>query len=109
MRKPMFIGMQLYVPMSVATLRLLWLVQIGKGVFSLRWPLRVPRDERVELVLPVGEERIALGARVRACTPAQGAYHIDLILDPLGEPTRLAIESACAAATTRTPSTRSAY
>lgn len=100
----MFVGMQLYVPMSMATLRLLWLVQIGKGVFSLQWPLRLPRDERVELVLPVGNERVALGARVRACTPGSGAYHVDLILDPIGEATRLAIESACTAAAT--PATR---
>ena len=99
----MFIGMQLYVPMSTATLRLLWLVQIGKGVFSLQWPLRLPRDERVELVLPVGDERVAIGARVRACTPASGAYHVDLILDPICEATRLAIESACQAAA---PATR---
>ena len=91
--------MQIYVPMSLPTLRLLWLVQIGKGVFSLQWPLRVSREQRVELVLGVGGERVPLGARVRACTPAGGAYHLDLTLDPLPEATRLAIESACAAAT----------
>lgn len=96
----MFIGMQLYVPMSMTTLRLLWLVQIGKGVFSLQWPLRVARDERVELVLAVAEERVGLGARVRACTPGNGAYFIDLILDPLPDVTRLAIEHACEAAAT---------
>ncbi len=95
----MFSGMQIYVPMSMPTLRLLWLVQIGKGVFSLQWPLRVARDERVELVLGVGSDKVSLGARVRACTPACGAYHVDLILDPLPEATRLAIESVCAAAT----------
>lgn len=95
----MFSAMQIYVPMSMPTLRLLWLVQIGKGVFSLQWPLRVARDERVELVLGVAGERVALDARVRACTPAMGAYHVDLILDPLPETTRLAIESVCAAAT----------
>jgi len=94
----MFIGMQLYVPMSMATLRLLWLVQIGKGVFSLQWPLRVARDERVELVLAVDAERVGIGARVRTCTPRMGAYSIDLILDPLPEQTRLAIEHACEAA-----------
>jgi len=94
----MFIGMQLYVPMSMATLRLLWLVQIGKGVFSLQWPLRVPRDERVELVLAVAEERVGLDARVRTCTPGNGSYMIDLILDPLPEATRLAIEQVCEAA-----------
>ena len=88
--------MQLYVPMSSSTLRLLWLVQIGKGVFSLLWPLTVSRDERVELVLGVGDERMAMGARVRSCTPHGGAYHVDLILDPLPDETRSAIESACA-------------
>jgi len=91
--------MQIYVPMSMPTLRLLWLVQIGKGVFSLQWPLRVARDERVELVLGVGGERVPLGARVRACTPAGGAYHLELVLDPLSEATRLSIESVCVAAT----------
>ena len=65
--------MQLYVPMSMATLRLLWLVQIGKGVFSLQWPLHLARDERVSLVLAVGEERVTLGARVRSCTPGGGS------------------------------------
>ena len=94
----MFIGMQLYVPMSMATLRLLWLVQIGKGVFSLQWPLRLARDERVELVLAVAHERVELGARVRECRPSTGAYLVDLILDPLPEQTRLAIEHACEAA-----------
>jgi hypothetical protein len=91
--------MQIYVPMSMPTLRLLWLVQIGKGVFSLQWPLRVARDERVALVLGVGGERVTLDARVRACTPAGGAYHLDLMLEPLPVATRLAIESVCAAAT----------
>lgn len=90
--------MQLYVPMSILHLRLLWLVQIGKGVFSLQWPLRIPRDERVELVLAVAEQRVPLGARVRSCTPSTGAYVVDLILDPLPEATRLAIEQVCEAA-----------
>ena len=96
--KPMFIGMQLYVPMSIQNLRLLWLVQIGKGVFSLQWPLRIPRDERVELVLAVGDERVRIGARVRECKAAMGAYLVDLVLDPLPEATRLAIEHVCEAA-----------
>ncbi len=91
--------MQLYVPMSMATLRLLWLVQIGKGVFSLQWPLRLSRDQRVELVLAVRDERLRFDARVRACTPSDGSYCVDLILDPLPEATRLAIETVCAAAT----------
>jgi hypothetical protein len=91
--------MQLYVPMSVATLRLLWLVQIGKGVFSLQWPLRLVRDQRVDLVLAVGDERLSLGASVRACTPANGAYHVDLRLDPLPDTTRQAIEGTLDAAT----------
>ena len=94
----MFIGMQLYVPMSMATLRLLWLVQIGKGLFSLQWPLRLARDQRVELMLDVGGERVGLGASVRTCTPRAGSYVIDLLLDPLPGPTRLAIEQACEAA-----------
>jgi len=37
---------------------------------------------------------------VRACTPGNGAYFIDLILDPLPDVTRLAIEHACEAAAT---------
>ena len=90
----MFIGMQLYVPMSMATLRLLWLVQIGKGVFSLQWPLRLLRDERVELVLATDGGRIGLGARVRSCAPSSGAYSVELILDPLAEATRVEIERA---------------
>ena len=88
----MFIDMQIYVPMSIPNLRLLWLVQIGKGVFSLQWPLRLARDERVELVLAVAHERVELGARVRECRPSTGAYLVDLILDPLPESTRLLIE-----------------
>jgi hypothetical protein len=91
----MFIGMQIYVPMSIPNLRLLWLVQIGKGVFSLQWPLRIARDERVELVLAVAHERVEIGARVRECRPATGAYLVDLILDPLPDATRLAIEQVC--------------
>ncbi len=89
----MFIAMQLYVPMSPAMLRLLWLVQIGKGVFSLQWPLQLGRDERVELVLGVGGERLALGARVRSCTPGGGSYQVELNLDPLPDATRASIES----------------
>jgi hypothetical protein len=88
----MFIGMQLYVPMSTAMLRLLWLVQIGKGVFSLQWPLQLTRDERVELVIGVGGERLSFGARVRSCTPGGGAYQVELSLDPLPEETRQTIE-----------------
>jgi hypothetical protein len=95
--------MQLYVPMSMATLRLLWLVQIGKGAFSLQWPLRVARDERVLLVLGVGAARVELGARVRACTPASDAYHLELTLDPMAEATRLAIEETCAAVAAAPP------
>ena len=90
----MFSAMQLYVPLSMATLRLMWLVQIGKGVFSLQWPIYIPRDERVELVLAVGSERVTLGARVRACTPGGGAWQVELLLDPLPEATRVAIEQA---------------
>jgi hypothetical protein len=88
--------MQLHVPIaSVATLRLLWLVQIAKGVFSLQWPLQLMRDQRVDLVLSVGgSERVHLGAEVRACTPAGVGYHVQLRLDPLTDPTRLAIEAA---------------
>ncbi|HEY2744836.1 MAG TPA: hypothetical protein VGL86_09445 [Polyangia bacterium] len=89
----MFTAMQLYVPMSTAMLRLLWLVQIGKGVFSLQWPLQLSRDERVELVLGVGGERVTLPARVRSCTPGGGAYQVELSLDPLPDATRAAIES----------------
>ena len=91
----MFIDMQIYVPMSIPNLRLLWLVQIGKGVFSLQWPLRLPRDERVELVLATDSGRIGIGARVRSCTPSSGTYCVDLILDPLAEATRVEIERAC--------------
>jgi hypothetical protein len=92
--------MQLHVPIaSVATLRLLWLVQIAKGVFSLQWPLQLARDQRVDLVLLVGGERLHLGAEVRACTPAGGGYHVDLRLDPLTDPTRLEIEAALSAPT----------
>lgn len=90
----MFSVMQLYVPLSMATLRLMWLVQIGKGVFSLQWPLHIPRDERVDLVLAVAGERVTLGARVRACTPGGGAYQVELSLDPLSESARIAIEEA---------------
>jgi hypothetical protein len=87
--------MQLHVPIaSVATLRLLWLVQIAKGVFSLQWPRQVARDQRVDLVLALGTERVHLGAEVRACTPAGGGYHVQLRLDPLSDATRLAIEAA---------------
>jgi hypothetical protein len=85
--------MQLYVPLSTAMLRLLWLVQIGKGVFSLQWPLHLARDERVELVLGVAGERVAIGARVRSCKPGGGAYQVELSLDPLPDETRAAIES----------------
>jgi hypothetical protein len=92
----MFAPMQLYVPVSVATLRLLWLVQIAKGVFSLQWPLQLLRDQKVELVIAVGAERVSLGASVHACTPAGGGYHVSLRLDPLSDATRLAIESALA-------------
>jgi hypothetical protein len=35
---------------------------------------------------------------VRACTPASGVYHVELILDPIAEAVRLAIESSCATA-----------
>ena len=87
--------MQLHVPIaSVATLRLLWLVQIAKGVFSLQWPLQLVRDQRVDLVLSVGGQRVQLGAVVRACTPAGAGYPVELRLDPLSGPTRLAIEAA---------------
>jgi len=90
----MFSAMQLYVPMSMATLRLLWLVQIGKGIFSLQWPLHLTRDEQVELVLGVGGQRLTLPARVRSCTPGGGAYQVQLSLDPLPDETRQAIEQA---------------
>ena len=87
--------MQLLVPIaSVATLRLLWLVQIAKGVFSLQWPLQLARDQRVDLVLAIGGQRVHLAGEVRACTPAGGGYHVQLRLDPLSDPTRLAIEAA---------------
>ncbi len=89
--------MQLHVRMSVATLRLLWLVQMGKGAFSLQWPQPLGREQRVELVLAVGSESIALAASVRACRPAAGGYHVELILDPLAATTRSAIESALGA------------
>ena len=90
--------MQLHVPIvSVATLRLLWLVQISKGVFSLQWPRPLMRDQRVELLLAVGRERVHLGADVRTCTPAGGGYHVQLRLDPLSDATRLAIEAALSA------------
>ena len=89
----MFIAMQLYVPMSTAMLRLLWLVQIGKGVFSLQWPLQLGRDQRVELVLGVAGERMSLGATVRSCRPDGVAYQVELRLDPLPDSTRAAIES----------------
>ncbi|MCU1281372.1 MAG: hypothetical protein JWM53_4918 [bacterium] len=89
--------MQLYVPIaSVATLRLLWLVQITKGVFSLQWPRQLARDQRVDLVVAVGVECIHFGGEVRACTPAGGGYHVQLRLDPLSDATRLAIEAALA-------------
>jgi hypothetical protein len=85
--------MQLYVPIaSLATLRLLWLVQIGKGVFSLQWPARIARDQRVELVLEVEGESLHMGARVRTCTPARVGYHVDLLLDELPEPVRVWME-----------------
>jgi hypothetical protein len=90
--------MQLNVPIvSVATLRLLWLVQISKGVFSLQWPRPLVRDQRVELVLTVGRERVHLGAEVGACAPAGGGHHVQLRLDPLSDGTRLAIEAALSA------------
>ena len=88
--------MQLYVPMSMPTLRLLWLVQVSKGVFSLQWPLHIPRDERVTLVLAVGEERVSLGGRVRSCTPGGGSYQVELSLVPLPDATRMAMEEVAA-------------
>ena len=92
--------MQLCVPVpSPAMLRLLWLVQLAKGVFSLAWPLRLGRDERVELVLLlVDGARITLGARVRACTPAHGAYHVELLLDDLPEAQRRSVEATATGA-----------
>jgi hypothetical protein len=90
--------MQIHVPIaSVATLRLLWLVQIAKGVFSLQWPLQLARDQRVDLVLAVGTQRVRFGAEVRACSPARIGYHVELRLDPLGDVTKLAIEAALTA------------
>ncbi len=96
----MFVAMQLTVPIaSAATLRLLWLVQLAKGVFSLLWPFRLTRESRVELVLLLaGGETVRLGATVRACTPTPGGFHIDLILDTLPEAQRRAMELATAMA-----------
>ncbi len=91
--------MQLLVPVaSPATLRLLWMVQLAKGVFSLVWPLRLARDERVELVLLLVDGRsLAFAARVRACTPAHGAYHVDLLIDEIADEQRRSIERAARA------------
>jgi hypothetical protein len=79
---------------SVATLRLLWLVQISKGQFSVEWPARVERYERIELVLRIGARRLVLPSAVRSCVPAGGRYHINLLLDPLTDVVRHEIESA---------------
>ncbi|MDB4968709.1 MAG: hypothetical protein JWN44_4398 [Myxococcales bacterium] len=68
---------------SVATLRLLWLVHISKGVFSVEWPARMSRDERVELVLRVGARRLLLPGQVKSCVPSNGRFHLNLTLDPL--------------------------
>ncbi len=93
--------MQLFVPVgSPATLRLLWMVQLAKGVFSLVWPLRLGRDERVELVLLLADGRsIALPAHVRACTPSSGAYYVDLLIDAMPDEQRRSVEAAAAGAT----------
>ena len=81
---------------SVATLRLLWLVQISKGLFSLEWPARLEREEAVELALRVGARRIVLPATVRSCAPANQRFHVSLILAPLSDVLRHELEAALA-------------
>jgi hypothetical protein len=92
--------MQLVVPIaSPAMLRLLWLVQLAKGVFSVSWPLRIARDSDVELVLLLHDGvRITLGARVRACTPSNGAYNVDLLIASMPDAERRSLEEAAATA-----------
>jgi hypothetical protein len=91
--------MQLVVPIaSPAMLRLLWLVQLAKGVFSVSWPIRIARDARVELVLLLhGGTQVRLPARVRACTPGNGAYNVDLLIESMPDAERRCLEEATAA------------
>jgi hypothetical protein len=86
--------MELLVPIaSVATLRLLWLVQISKHTFSCEWPGPLPRDQAVDLVLRLGACHIVLPARVRTCSPAGGRYHVNLILSEMSTTARAQLDS----------------
>jgi len=89
--------MDLPVPIpSVATLRLLWLVHLSKGTFSLEWPARLARDQHVKLVLHIGSRLMVLPARVGSCVPSRARFVVNLTLDPLTDMARHEIESALA-------------
>ena len=70
---------------SVAMLRLLWLVHVSKGTFSVEWPAQMRRDERVELVLRIGARRLELPGRVKSCVPSGTRFHLNLTLNPLND------------------------
>jgi hypothetical protein len=79
---------------SVAMLRLLWLVHISKGQFSVEWPAHVDRNEHIKLVLRLGARRVVLPSTVRSCVPVGRRYHVNLILYPLTDVIRHELESA---------------
>jgi len=95
-----FVAMQLHVPIaSPAMLRLLWLVQLAKGVFSVSWPIRIARDSEVELVPLLRDgARVCLPARVRSCTPGGGSWNVDLLLAEMSDAERRCLEEAAATA-----------
>lgn len=78
---------------SSAVLRLLWSVQLVKGVFSLEWPTVVGRDERVALELCLAQASVQLPATVQSCARAGARYHVTLMLDPLSDGAREKLDS----------------
>jgi hypothetical protein len=72
-------------------LRLLWHLQISKGVMSLEQQRAVTVGMRVELVLVVNAVTVALAAAVRSCVPQGAHFLVTIALDELGETQRFAI------------------